>query len=59
MSLVFFLIRPYSYKKVYIQKNRAKPIFSLYSTRRIMTKRVTSLRCPSPLHSANATQLLL
>jgi len=30
---------------------------TFYSPRRITTKRVTSLRCPSPRHSAKVTQL--
>jgi len=34
---------------------KPKPNLPLYS--RITPKRVSSLRCPSPLHSAKATQL--
>jgi len=36
----------------------SKPNQTFHYTRRIMPKRVTSLRCPSPRHSAKATQLL-
>jgi len=35
-----------------------KPNHTFHYTRRIMPKRVTSLRCPSPRHSAKATQVL-
>jgi len=41
-----------------VSKNKVEKNQTFYYIRRITPKRVTNLRCPTPRHSAKATQLL-
>jgi len=46
---ISFKLRHRAYYNILFKRRRPKPF---HYTRRIMPKRLTSLRCPSPRHSA-------